>query len=101
MHRITDKPSAFHSSFGVLSDYVKSQFSHVLCPVCAGGELRATGQVGRSQTDAGEAVHPAACCQEHVQADGHSSQQDALLQCKKTLFMIIILVKLPRFFFFK
>ena len=48
----------------------------------AGGELRAAGPVGRSQTDAGEAGHPAAGCQEHVQADGHAAQQDALLQCK-------------------
>lgn len=57
--------------------------SHVLCLVCAGAELRAAGQVRRSQTDAGEAGHPAACCQKHVQADGLSAQQDAFLQCKQ------------------
>lgn len=54
----------------------------MFCVCCAGGELRAAGQVGGSQADAGEAGHPAACCQENVQADGHSAQQDALLQCK-------------------
>lgn len=47
--------------------------THVLFLVCAGGELRATGQIGRSQTDAGEAGHPTACCQKHVQANGHSA----------------------------
>lgn len=46
---------------------------YVLCLVCAGGELRAAGQTGRSQTDAGEAGHSTACCQKYVQADGHSA----------------------------
>lgn len=46
----------------------------------AGPGLCAAGQVGRSQADAGEAGHPSACRQEHVQADGHPAQQDALLQ---------------------
>lgn len=72
----------------ILSDTercVKSQVSHVLCLGSAGGELCAAGQIGGSQTDAGEAGYPAACCQEHVQADGHSALQDALLQCKKMI----------------
>ena len=64
---------------------VNSQVSHVLCLGSAGGELCAAGQVGGSQTDAGEAGYPAACCQEHVQADGHSALKDALLQCKKMI----------------
>lgn len=54
----------------------------ITCVCCAGGELCAAGQVGRSQTDAGETGHLTACCQEHVQADGYLAQQDALLQCK-------------------
>lgn len=50
----------------------------------AGDWLRSAGQLGQSQTNAGEKGQPATCCQEHVQADGQSAQQDALLQCKKS-----------------
>lgn len=64
--------------------------------VWAGGELCAAGQVGRSQTDAGEAGHATACCEEHVQADGHSAQQDALLQCKIIYQKFILLCSVSR-----
>ncbi len=81
----TDWSSAFHSSFVFcLKLSAVLNYTSLTCFVSAGSELCAAGQVGRSQTDAGEAGHPAACCQEHVQADGHSAQQDALLQCKIT-----------------
>lgn len=50
----------------------------------AGDWLRAAGQLGQSQTDAGKTGKPASCCQEHVQADGQSAQQDALLQRKRS-----------------
>lgn len=48
----------------------------------AGDWIRSAGQLGQSQTDAGEKGQPATCCQEHVQADGQSAEQDALLQRK-------------------
>lgn len=58
--------------------------SRTLFVARAGDWLRAAGQLGQSQTDAGETGQPASCCQEHVQADGQSAQQDALLQCKRS-----------------
>lgn len=58
---------------------IRQRVSHVLCLAWAGGELCPAGQAGGSQADAGEAGHPTARCQEHVQADGHSAQQNALL----------------------
>lgn len=52
---------------------------YVLSLDCVGGELCDAGQDGGSQTDACEANNIAACCQEHVHADGLPAQQDALL----------------------
>lgn len=58
--------------------------SRTLFVARAGDWLRAAGQLGQSQTDAGETGQLASCCQEHVQADGQSAQQDALLQRKRS-----------------
>lgn len=46
----------------------------------AGGELHPAGQVGRGQADADEAGRSTSRSEEHVQADGQSAQQDAILQ---------------------
>lgn len=53
---------------------------HILTLRFAGSELCFTGKVGRSEADAGKAGNAASCVQKHVQADGQSAEQDALLQ---------------------
>lgn len=47
----------------------------------AGCELHLAGQVGRGQTDADEARGSTSRSEEHVQADGQSAQQNAILHC--------------------
>lgn len=56
----------------------------------AGCELHPAGQVGRGQTDADEAGGSTSRSEEHVQADGQSSQQDAFLQCRIFIFYVSI-----------
>lgn len=56
-------------------------FSHALVLSLAGCELHPAGQVGGGQTDANEASCSTSRSKEHVQADGQSAQQDAILQC--------------------
>lgn len=56
----------------------------------AGCELHPAGKVGRGQTDADEAGGSTSRSKEHVQADGQSAQQDAILQCRIFNFYLSI-----------
>lgn len=62
--------------------------SHALLLTRAGCELHPAGQVGGGQADADEASCSTSCSEEHVQADGQSAQQDAILQCMKCSIFI-------------
>lgn len=93
----SESPAEHHDYW----DVVGSSSQHILHPfyiqlvlarapvlTSAGRELHPAGQVGRGQTDADETGCSTSSSEEHVQADGQSPQQDALLQC--TTFSMLI-----------